>query len=66
MKREPVEMLVLNSWRHEADVIGLEAVPNRFDGIARLPGETVAQMVRRALHAVRGAGQLLVYPTLRS
>lgn len=64
-KREPAQMTIFNTWISESDVIGLQRVPNRLEPIWRLPGETIGQMVARALHAVRGPGQLTVYPVLR-
>lgn len=62
---EPVRLVLVPTWRKESDVIGLAPVLNRLDAINRLPGESVPQMVKRALHELRGAGVLLVFPVLK-
>ena len=59
-------MLIMPVASHDDhDVIGLHAVPNRMERVLRLPGESRAMMVKRALHSVRGGGDLMVYPMLR-
>lgn len=55
-------MFIMPAPLGRREVIGLHAVPGRMDRVLRLPGETLAMMERRALHSVKGGGDLVVFP----
>jgi hypothetical protein len=58
-------MFIMPAPIGQSEIIGLQAVPNRMDQILRFPGETMEMLERRALHSVRGGGDLLVFPMCR-
>jgi hypothetical protein len=49
----------------DEDIIGLCGVPGRLPGVARLPGEPLACMVRRALCLIEGSGPVVVALTYK-
>lgn len=67
MKRQakPIRMIVLFTARPDADVIGLQAVPDRLPQVLRFPGESQTSLRLRARAMVQGGGSILVLPLLR-
>jgi len=45
--REPVRMVVLNTWRQESEVVGFHGVPNRMPPVDRWAGETLDNFLAR-------------------
>lgn len=62
---EPLQMVIVPTERDDADVIGLLPVPDRLPAIHRFPGESLAQMVHRALASATGRGPFLAYPHVK-
>ena len=58
-------MLVVPTTADDADVIGFREVPGRLPAVHRLPGETIAQLIRRALAMATGHGPFLAYPAIK-
>jgi hypothetical protein len=54
-------LVVVPTAAPDADVIGFHEVPDRLPAVHRLPGESVAQLIRRALALATGAGPFLAY-----
>jgi hypothetical protein len=60
-----IEMMVVPTTAADSDVIGFHPVPGRLPAVHRLPGESVAQLIRRALAMATGAGPFLAYPATK-
>jgi hypothetical protein len=61
-KRQPrIHMMVVPITEPDTEVIGFHLVPDRLPAVHRLPGETVAQLIHRALALATGAGPFLAH-----
>lgn len=58
----PIDLLLIPTNRPDADIVGFHAVEGRLSRVDRLPGESLQQMLHRALWMVTGGGQIVVYP----
>lgn len=56
----PLRLIVRGSFRSDPPAGIRAALPHLPDDVLRLPGETVEQMGKRALHLAQGHGVLVV------
>lgn len=64
-KSNALRMLVVPTLADDVDVIGFDPVPDRLPAVHRLPGETIAQLIHRALGMATGTGPFLAYPSIK-
>lgn len=58
-RQQRIHMMVVPITEPDTDVIGFHLVPDRLPTVHRLPGESVAQLIHRALALATGAGPFL-------
>jgi hypothetical protein len=58
-------LLVMPIAAPDTEVIGFHEVPGHLPVVHRFPGETVAQLIQRALGMATGSGQFLAHLKIR-
>lgn len=60
-RQQRLHMLVVPTAAPDTDIIGFHLVPGHLPVVHRFPGETVAQLIQRALGMATGSGQFLAH-----
>lgn len=58
---KPIRLILIPSPRPDNEIIGLHGVANRLPSVDRLPGESLMQLLHRALGMLKGDSPLLVH-----
>jgi len=58
---KPIRMILIPSHRPDNEIVGLHGVANRLPSVDRLPGESLMQLLHRALWMLKGDAPLLVH-----
>jgi hypothetical protein len=59
--RDTPHLVVMPTAAPDTDVIGFHPVPDHLPAVHRFPGETVAQLIQRALGMATGSGPFLAH-----
>ncbi len=59
--KKPLRLILIPSHRPDKEIIGLHGVRHRLPNVDRLPGESLMQLLHRAVGMLQGETPLLVH-----